>query len=488
MCQPEGLALNSERMGEACGVFGIYAPGEPVASLTYQGLTALQHRGEDAAGIIVSDGRYLEGIHGFGKVHEAFGHAEYLRGLPCEAFIAAGHTLYGTSVLKEFTDKIGRNIQPMLAGLKGDGKNAFALGHNGHVERADLLAQEYNVDVADAVSDTEIIQRVIEADLTRTDNLEDSLERVLPELEGAFSLVLATRDRLIAARDPHGFRPYHLGRYATSGWVVSSEIPGLDIIGAQPVREIGPGEILTISGSRPEDLVSRQFAESTPNLCSFEFVYFSRPDNEMHGELVYDVRVRMGALLARREKVEADMVLGVPQSGLLGAHGYSLESRDPENWSLVKNNYADRTFIAPTQDARDQKLKNKLNPIERHIKGQRLIVVDDSIVRGTVTRGLVKMLRDKGAAEVHLRILSPPYRWPCYFGMDTGRADELIAGHMTVEEIRAHTGADSLLYTEPEDMMTALGGAAGKVCTACTTGLYPIDVKPRDRQLVSQPS
>ena len=323
------------------------------------------------------------------------------------------------------------------------------------------------------------MHRIVEDDYLQTGDLEGSLSRVLPDFRGAYSLVISTPDRLIAARDPQGFRPLHLGRYATQGWVVASEVAALDIINADPVREITPGEILSISGTTPEDLRSITFAEADTHVCGFEYVYFSRPDNEMEGELVYDVRFRMGELLGARDDVEADMVLGVPNSGLIAARGYSFVTGIPYYESLVRNNYVDRTFIAPTQEMRVLGVKNKINPIRRHIAGKRLVVVDDSIIRATTTRELVIMLQDMGAAEVHLRITSPPYKHPCYYGMDTGRKEELIAARMSIEQIRKHTDADSLMYLEDEDLTTAMGKAAGHTCNACTTGDYPVSITSR---------
>lgn len=473
--QKEGMAgFGGERIGEACGVFGIYAPDLPVAQLTYQGLMALQHRGQEGAGIAVSDNHGIMVTSGQGRVIEAFNHGNDVVGLQ-EGIIAVGHTRYGTSA-SDTASQI-EATQPMISGLTSEHEHLFSFSHNGHVEAASEVATNLGVNVTDAVSDSEIMHRVIEDRVIKGGSLESSLTETLPHFKGAYSLILSTPDSLIAARDPQGFRPLHLGKIQNHGWVVASEIGALDIVNADPVREIAPGEILAIDGIDTTALHSQEYAVADPHLCGFEFVYFSRPDNEMYGEVVLKVRERMGALLARRHPVEADMVIGVPESGVAGADGYSRESHIPHEKGLVRNLYVDRSFIAPSQNKREQAVRNKLNPIRRVIKGKRIVVVDDSIVRGTTQSTLVEMLRDRGAVEVHVRINSPPYKHPCFYGMDTGRPEELVASRMSINEIRDYIRADSLAYLEEEDMEQALGAAAGKVCTACTTGIYPVEIR-----------
>jgi amidophosphoribosyltransferase len=298
------------------------------------------------------------------------------------------------------------------------------------------------------------------------------LERVLPKLRGAFSLVLMDDARLIGVRDPNGFRPLVLGRLE-GGWVLASETAGLDIVGAVPVREIEPAEMIVIDASGVRSL---RYAEPDPKLCLFEFVYFARPDSELYGQNVHAARQRMGEELARQAPAKADMVMPVPESGVPAAQGFARASGVPYGDGLVKNRYVGRTFIAPTQQLRGLGVRLKLNPLVENITGKRLVVVDDSIVRGTTTRQIVQMLREAGAKEVHLRISSPPYRWPCFYGMDTGRRSELLAADLSVGEIRSYLGADSLAYLELPRLVAATGASPTAFCNACLTGEYPVPI------------
>jgi amidophosphoribosyltransferase len=306
-------------------------------------------------------------------------------------------------------------------------------------------------------------------------DLTDALGEVLPTLEGAFSLVVLDQNRLIGVRDPNGFRPLCLGRI-DRGWVLASETPALDIVGAHFVRELDPGEVLVIDADGHHGLQVFPPERIHPNLCIFEFVYLARPDSRLYGKELHGVRERMGELLATQSPVGADMVMGVPDSAIPAAEGYARQSGIPYGQGLVKNRYIGRTFISPDQRLRDQGVRRKLNPLRSSIAGKRLIVVDDSIVRGTTTRAVVGMLREAGAAEVHLRITSPPYRWPCFYGLDTGTRAELIAANMEVGEICDYVGADSLAYLSLDALVAAIGVPGAGFCTACLTGAYPVDV------------
>lgn len=468
-----------DKPGEECGVFGIYAPTEHLPQLTYLALMNLQHRGQQGAGISqFTVGGGLEVAVGHGLVKNVFGGKYGLSGFDTKGVVATGHTRYGT--INGTDSGAIRSLQPMrYTPENGFRDSEFTLSHNGHLEDIALLAKEHGVDISDCTSDTAILTNIIGAKVAEHGDLTKALLDVLPQVQGAYSLVLSTRNQLIAARDPQGFRPLNLGRYDGTGWTVASEIAAFMKIGAEPVREIAPGEILVIDGEDESGLSSLTFAEAEPALCAFEFVYFSRGSNEMFGETVIDVRNRMGSLLGARDTVSADLVVGVPNSGIHAADGYGRERNMPHIKCLEKNDYTDRTFIAPTQHEREQGVYNKLLPIPSLIKDKKVVVVDDSIVRGTTTKSLVNMLRQAGASEVHIRISSPPYRWPCYFGMDTGRRDELIAASRTIDEIRDYIDADSLEYLTDEELQIAVGRAAGKVCTACTTGIYPVEIKQR---------
>jgi amidophosphoribosyltransferase len=455
-----------DRIGEACGVFGVYAPGEPVAKLTYFGLFALQHRGQESAGIAVSDGETITVVKDMGLVTQVF---DERRLAPLEGHLAIGQVRYSTTGKSTW-----RNAQPVY---RSTGDAGFALGHNGNLTNTIELAEELGLDLDTIGSDSDVVGELLAreySDEPRSDgrDLEGPLERVLPKLRGAFSLVLMDDARLIGVRDPNGFRPLVLGRLE-GGWVLASETAGLDIVGAVPVREIEPAEMIVIDAS---GVRSKRYAEPDPKLCLFEFVYFARPDSELYGQNVHAARQRMGEHLADQAPAHADMVMGVPESGLPAAEGFSRATGIPYGQGLVKNRYIGRTFIAPSQDMRSSGVRLKLNPIKDNIAGKRLVVVDDSIVRGTTTREMVRMLREAGAAEVHLRISSPPYKWPCFYGMDTGTRGELLAANMEVGEIKEYLGVDSLAYLDLERLVAATGAPAAGFCTACLTGQYPVDV------------
>jgi amidophosphoribosyltransferase len=428
---PLGADDEDDHPKEACGVFGIYAPGLPVAHLTFDGLYALQHRGQESAGMAVSDGETITIDKDMGLVSNVFNDYK-LAALP--GHLAIGHTRYSTTGSSTW-----RNAQPVY---RKPGESGFALGHNGNLTNTPELAEVAGMLPGTVASDSDLVAEMLAAEFPpegedRSDgrDLEVALVKVLPKLEGAFSFVLMDAGHLIGVRDPNGFRPLCLGKVDT-GWVLASETPALDVIGAHFVREIEPGEMIVIDAAGPRSVHPFPPERLNPKLCIFEFVYFARPDSRLYGKEVHGARRRMGELLADQAPVEADMVMGVPDSGVPAAEGYAKRSGIPYGQGLVKNRYIGRTFIAPSQDMRSRGVRRKLNPLRENIAGKRLIVVDDSIVRGTTTRQMVRMLRDSGAAEVHLRVSSPPYKWPCFYGIDTGSRSELLAAGLTVSEIQ----------------------------------------------------
>jgi amidophosphoribosyltransferase len=455
---------------EACGVFAVYAPGQPVAHLAYLGLYALQHRGQESAGIASSDGDTITVVKDMGLVAQVF---DDRRLAPLDGHLAIGHVRYSTTGSSTWG-----NAQPVYRSV---GDAGFALGHNGNLTNTAALAEHLGMlpglappSDADSTSDSDLVGEMLavayDTDVDRS--LEDALLEVLPRLDGAFSLVLMDSDRVIGVRDRHGFRPLVLGR-VEGGFVLASETAALDIVGAHFVRDIEPGEMVVIDA---DGVREHRFADASPHLCLFEFVYFARPDSALYGNRVHPARRRMGEQLARQAPVDADMVMPVPESGIPAAQGYAAASGIPYGDGLVKNRYVGRTFIQPNQQLRRAGVRLKLNPLPEAIAGKRLVVVDDSIVRGTTTREVVAMLREAGATEVHFRVSSPPYRWPCFYGMDTGRRSELLAADMTVGEIRNYLGVDSLAYLELDRLIAATGAPPGAFCTACLTGDYPTPV------------
>ncbi len=467
--------MSDRSIGEACGVFGIYAPGQRVADLAYLGLFALQHRGQESAGIAVSDGETVTVVKDMGLVTQVFDSGKLA---PLDGHLAIGHVRYSTTGSSSW-----RNAQPVYRSV---GDAGFALGHNGNLTNVDELANRLGmlpgmVPVAkdlDSTSDSDLVAELIAREYPaepRSDgrDLEYALERVLPLLKGAFSFVLMDEAHLIGARDRHGIRPLVLGRTDT-GWVLASETAALDIVGAHFVRDVEPGEMIVIDALGRRE---RRWAEADPKLCVFEFVYFARPDTTLYGQSVHAARQRMGEELARQAPVDADMVMPVPESGVPAAQGFARTSGIPYGDGLVKNRYVGRTFIQPNQQLRGQGVRMKLNPLPENIRGKRLVVVDDSIVRGTTTRQVVAMLRESGAAEVHFRVSSPPYRWPCFYGMDTGHRSELLAADLSVGEIRDYLGVDSLAYLDLDRLLAATGSSPTSFCTACLSGTYPVPVE-----------
>ena len=457
---------------DQCGVFGVWAPGEEVAKLSYFGLYALQHRGQESAGIATADGEKILVFKDMGLVSQVFNEAalESLQG-----HIAVGHTRYSTTGSSHW-----KNAQPTL------GRTAYgtvALGHNGNLtnttELLDLLQKRYPNHDGDLRSGNTTDTAVITALLAGNpdSSLEATALELLPLVKGAYCLVFMDETTLYAARDPQGVRPLVLGRLER-GWVVASESAALDIVGASFVREIEPGELIAIDEN---GLRSTRFASAKRAGCVFEYVYLARPDTSINGRVVYEARVEMGRTLAREYPVEADLVMPTPESGTPAAIGYSEQSGIPFGHGLVKNAYVGRTFIQPSQTIRQLGIRLKLNPLREVIAGKKLVVVDDSIVRGNTQRALVKMLKEAGAAEVHVRISSPPITWPCFYGIDFASRAELIASGIGVEEVRQSIGADSLGYLSREGMIAATSQDEDSLCTACFTGKYPIELPTADR-------
>ena len=463
----DGSALDADHPPkDACGVFGVWAPGEDVAKLTYFGLYALQHRGQEAAGMAVSDGSAVVVYKELGLVAQVFDEST-LKALT--GHLAIGHCRYSTTGSCTW-----ENAQPSYRPSAHGG--GIALGHNGNLTNtAELSAKATDpVDptrpLPRATNDSDLVTALLAGhpDLS----LEAAALEVLPLLRGAFSLVFMDEHTLYAARDPHGVRPLVLGRLER-GWVVASETAALDIVGASYIREIEPGELVAID---EHGLRSQRFATATPKGCLFEYVYLARPDTAIAGRSVHETRVEVGRRLAREAPVDADLVIPVPESGTPAAVGYAEGSGIPYGIGLVKNSYVGRTFIQPSDTIRQLGIRLKLNPLRSAIAGKRLVVVDDSIVRGNTQRALVRMLREAGAREVHVRISSPPVKWPCFYGIDFASRAELVANGLTVDEICASIGADTLAYISLDELTAATTIDGDRLCRACFTGEYPIEL------------
>jgi amidophosphoribosyltransferase len=469
--RPDGLlnhnVLEDDKAPQdACGVFGVWAPKEEVAKLTFYGLYALQHRGQESAGIAASDGERILIYKDMGLVSQVFTETD-LASLTGD--LAIGHCRYSTTGSSTWV-----NAQPTLRPTK---YGTLALAHNGNLTNTGDLAEmvqklegENAKSGRGATTDTEIMTALI--GLQDEKNVEASAIAVLPKLEGAFSLVFMDEKTLYAARDRHGVRPLVIGKLER-GWVVASETAALDIVGAAFVREVEPGEFLAIN---EDGIRSQMWATPDPKGCIFEYVYLARPDTSIAGQGVHATRVKIGKRLAIEAPVTADLVIPVPESGTPAAIGFAQQSGIPYGLGLVKNSYVGRTFIQPSQTIRQLGIRLKLNPLREIIEGKRIVVVDDSIVRGNTQRAIVRMLREAGALEIHVRISSPPVEWPCYYGIDFASRAELIASGLEIEEIRRSIGSDSLSYVSMEGLIAATTIAENKLCTACFTGKYPIAV------------
>jgi amidophosphoribosyltransferase len=459
---------------DACGVFGIWYPGEDVARLAYFGLHALQHRGQESAGIAVSDGRRIVVHKEMGLVAQVFDEPSLtaLRG-----DIAVAHCRYSTTGAP-----VWANAQPTFRSTKAV---SIALGHNGNLtntrELAALLPTGSGFAGLQATSDTDVLTELIAAsvglDRAADGGVEDASARILPLVRGAYSLVFMDENTLYAARDPQGFRPLVIGRLA-GGWVVASETAALDIVGASFVREVEPGELISLD---ERGVRSRRFAPAVPKVCLFEYVYLARPDTTIGGRGLHATRVEIGRTLAAEHPASADLVIPVPESGTPAAIGYAEASGIPYGQGLVKNSYVGRTFIQPSQTIRQLGIRLKLNPLRDVIAGRRIVVVDDSIVRGNTQQAIVAMLREAGALEVHVRIASPPVKWPCFYGIDFATRDELLAGHCSEAEIRAAIGADTLGYVSLDGLIAATEQSPQSLCRACFDGHYPVPVPASER-------
>jgi amidophosphoribosyltransferase len=455
------LAFTEDRFHDECGVCGVFGH-EEASKLAYLGLYALQHRGQESAGIVSSDGAELYLHRAMGEVEEIF-QPGVLAGLPGNS--AIGHTRYSTA-----GDKALLNAQPILIDCN---KGKVAVGHNGNLTNASEWRRklEHRGSIFQSNSDTEVIVHLLARSSAR--NLSGALGDALNQVEGAYSLLVLTPEEMYAVRDPRGFRPLNLGRLGDA-WLVASETCAFDLLDAQYVREVEPGEMVRISRAGIESI---RFAPEKPRQqCIFEHVYFSRPDSIIFGRSVNESREALGRQLAREHPVQADIVVPVPDSGVPAAVGFSLESGIPFRMGLIRNHYIGRTFIEPSQAIRNFGVKLKLNPIRGLIEGQRVVLVDDSIVRGTTSRKIVRMVREAGAREVHVRVSCPPTISPCYYGVDTPTREELIASSNTPEDICKFLGADSLGYVSLAGLKHAVNDTRGDYCTSCYTGVYPTDL------------
>jgi len=459
---------DDDHFRDECGVFGIYGHAE-AANLTYLGLHALQHRGQESAGIVTTDGEQLHLHRAMGLVQDAFSEQQ-LAQLPGR--VAIGHVRYSTAGGSHI-----KNAQPFAVDYA---KGSLAVCHNGNLTNADALREELEQrgSIFQSSADTEVLVHLVA--ISQEVSIEDRISNALSRVQGAYSLLFLTEDTMVAVRDPMGIRPLCLGILPGNkeAHVVASEPTSFDLIGAEYVRDIEPGEMLVIdaAGLRSTKLKDAQ----SPHFCVFEYVYFARPDSHFNGRSVYEVRKNLGEALAREHPVEADVVIPVPDSGVPAAVGYAAAKKIPFEMGLIRSHYVGRTFIEPQQSIRHFGVRLKLNPVEPVLKGKRVIVIDDSIVRGTTSRKIVKMVRDAGAREVHLRISSPPTQWPCYYGIDTPTRRELIASSHSTDEIARYVTADTLGYLSLEGMLTAVAGPgrpSNGFCHACFSGDYAIPFK-----------
>ena len=448
-----------DSLKDKCGIFGIYGKGEDVARISFFGLYSLQHRGQEGAGITVTDGKNLKSVKGLGLVSSVFDEKKInsLKG-----FAAIGHTRYSTTGGNKLC-----NVQPIV--LEED----FALAHNGNIINAMDLARQLGSNIKlISTSDTEIMGWVIKNSLSR--NWEEKILSSFEKFQGAFSMVALTKNKLIVFRDTYGFRPLVLGRLNGS-YIACSETCALDTVGAKYIRDVEPGEVTVIDDSGVR--VVGNVRSTKKSFCLFEYVYLARPDSILNKQLVHQVRQRSGELLAYESPVKADLVVAVPDSGTSAAIGYSKASGIPYGEVLIKNRYIGRTFIQPEQHIREMGVRIKFNPLKEIVKEKRIIIVDDSIVRGTTIKKIVKMLRSCGAKKIHIRVCSPPVTDPCYFGIDTPDKKQLIASRMTVAEIKKFIGADSLAYLSLDGLKKASRIKSNKLCDSCFTGKYPMPVE-----------
>ena len=450
---------------EECGIFGVYAEGEDVARLTYFGLFGLQHRGQESAGIAVSDGAKLRMFKDMGLVTQVFD--ESILG-DLKGHIAIGHNRYSTT-----GSSVWQNAQPVVCESAQFG--TIAIAHNGNlVNTTDLRAElEEQGETFESTTDSEVIAKMIAQ--SRADTIEEAIVDMMRRVIGAYSLLVLTRDKMVGLRDPHGIRPLCLGRLNSDHYVLSSETCALNLIGGRFMREIEPGEMITIDRSGVKEVQAVPTARHA--LCAFEFIYFARPDSLMYNKTLHMARERMGHELAcEHPAIGAHIVMPLPNTGIPAAIGFAQASRIPYGEGVIKNHYVHRTFIEPDQRMRDLGVKMKFAPLKESLAGKKVVMVEDSIVRGTTTRPTVKLLRDAGAREIHVRISSPPIKYPCFYGIDMAQQQELIAATKTVDEIRQHIGADSLGYLSVQGLVQAIGLKRNKFCLACFDGRYPIEI------------
>ncbi len=454
--------ISDKKINEKCGVFGIFAPGKKVSETIFYGLQALQHRGQESAGIAVSDRENILIFKDLGLVSQIFNEQNIA---PLQGDIGIGHTRYSTSGMN-----IWKNSQPLYRMFKNE---SFAIVHNGNlINFSELRNEQMKKGFRfETTTDTEIIASLIES--SEKENIEDAIKEAINRVKGSYSLLILTRDKIFGIRDPHGFRPLVLG-ILEGNFIIASETCALDIIDAEFIRDIDPGEIIVLDkdGIRsqmmlPVDRIS---------MCVFELIYFARPDSYLNNKNVFEVRHRLGQELAKESPADADLVISVPDSGTPAAIGYSAESKIPYAEGFIKNRYVGRTFIQPKQETREIGVKLKLNPLKDIIRGKRLVVVDDSIVRGTTSKKIVKMLYNAGAKEVHLRITCPPLLYPCYYGVDMATRNEFIANHKTQEDIRKFLKVDSLKYLSMNGLVKAVSESKEKFCFACFNGEYPVKI------------
>ncbi len=459
-----------DKFKDECGVFGIFGHPE-AANMTYLGLYALQHRGQESAGIAVSDGNRVRVSRAMGYVADVFD-SQTLAELPGR--LAIGHVRYSTAGESRLA-----NAQPFLIECA---HGQISICHNGNLVNADTLRNELvqQGSIFQSGSDTEVVLHLYARSKGRS--VEEAVVESVTQVQGAFSFLMMTTDRLIAVRDPHGFRPLALGRL-DDAFVVCSETCAMDLIGATFIRDIEPGEVLIVSAGGVKSI--KPFAPAPHAHCVFEHVYFSRPDSYVFGKSVNEVRTNLGRMLAREQRVDADVIVPVPDSGVCAAMGYADEAGIPLRMGLIRNHYVGRTFIQPQSAIRHFGVKVKLNPVRSILEGRKVVLVDDSLVRGTTSRKIVRMVRAAGAKEVHVRISCPPTISPCFYGVDTPRRSELIAATHTIDEIRDYLDADSVAYLSLEGMMTAVGEGSGGYCSSCYTGQYPVAF-PRDEKAYLQ--
>ena len=457
---------------EECGVFGVYSQTHlDVATTAYYGLFSLQHRGQESCGIVVNDDGVFSSYKDVGLVYDVF--TPPVMEKLGEGGIAVGHCRYGTTGCND-----RNNAQPIVINhIKGN----MALAHNGNLVNSAELREELELQgsIFHTTSDSEVIAYIITKERIVSNSIEEAVSKAMDRLKGAYSLVIMSPTKLIAARDEHGFRPLCYGQTPEGDWIVASESCSLSAVGATMVRDLKPGEIIVFDKNGPRSITDH-CGKCDPSLCVFEYIYFARPDSIIEGCGVHRARLRAGAFLALEHPVQADVVVGVPDSGLDAAIGFARQSGIPYGIGLIKNRYIGRTFISPGQKSREDKVRIKLNPVRETVEGKRVVLIDDSIVRGTTSARIVKLLRDAGAKEIHLRISAPPFLNPCYYGTDIDSRDNLIACHHSVDEIAKIVGADSLGYLSVENVSKLTDDPSCRsYCTACFSGEYPTEIPQR---------